>query len=296
MPHAPDFALDLKNVYHAYIILPVINTFEAVSIWITVTAAAERYFVVAFPIKSRNICKDTYARGTILTLILIALFLNFPYFFYKRISDKNELAITYFGNSKSFKVFARSRLFLQKVIPILALSILNGLLLKAIYDVSKRRQHMLGPKSRQTTKQIDQYRLTKILITISFVFVVCHLAEPFARSEVYKTLFGENSLQTCDFIRFRFAANLLELISFSTNIFLYCICNKTFAEIVVEKLRCRSNVGKCIGRAEKYAISCHQIPSIIRNSNKKHRKLASMKEDMPNCVEARENGVVSTYL
>ena len=284
----------IRSFYQAYVLLPVVNAFITDSVWITTAVSVERYIFVAFPFRSRSRCTEKYSRIFVLVIFVSALIMIFPYFFYKRISDTTkELETTDFGQSDNFRVYCWCRVLLLKLIPIAMISVLNGLLIKATCRASRRRKDMLGPGSRQNKRQMDQLKMTTMLITISFVFLVCHLPEPFAHSEVYKTMFGRNSIEHHDFIRYRMVANLLEIISFSTNYFFYFLFNKQFSCTLKRTLRCVSDDDQCVCYDSVHNGSAYKVFKVYTEGEVKQEQ---KKDPGDKCNDIGENGVTSTYL
>ena len=56
-----------------------------------------------------------------------------------------------------------------------------------------------------------QNRMTVMLLSISTVFVLSNILEPFIHASIYSTLFGECSLESADYETFRMFGNLFEV-------------------------------------------------------------------------------------
>ena len=166
--------IHLKNIYDAYI-LSLGNTFVTTSVWIAMTVSAERYIFVALSLLSITCCTDTLARRCVVVLFFFSLLLHIPCFLAKQITSDSQLEDSDFGKSLVFKVYEWCRVFLVKIIPTIVISILNGLLIKAMNQAKKRRKLMTGSVTRQTKHEMDQLRITTMIFSVSMVMIVCHL-------------------------------------------------------------------------------------------------------------------------
>ena len=238
----------LRFFYVFFLCLPLVNTFAACSIWTALAMSVERLSLIRFPIVARHLATRRDARTTIIIIAFIASVLHVPYFFRFFINDKFQMKKTLFG-SYGFNTYNLIRNILVKFIPIITLIILNTAMLKALFDVSKRRKQMVVPlgiirhsSTNITSIQKRDSTVTRMILTITTVFVLCHVWEPLTNRAVFQKLFGICSTYKRSFSFFVMACNILEAVSFSANMFIYLIFNSHFRKVGIAIITCRKYV------------------------------------------------------
>lgn len=134
--------LNVHKILSLYII-PIVNSTQALSVWITLAFTIDRYIFICHPYWSRNYCNRKRACIIIICLYATAVVYSIPQFF-ERTYDKFELlgqvkifqTLTAFGRNKIF-IYVYN-LFIYSIfvclVPFLIIFILNGFL---IYDIIK---------------------------------------------------------------------------------------------------------------------------------------------------------------
>ena len=228
-----------RQVYEIYIYLPIANSFACASVWITMTVAIERYITITRMALAKQICTKFYARWTIFFIYISAIAINFPYHFYRRVSDTVCREYTDFASGEGFQVFSWLRTCLAKYIPIVIVSVFNILMLVTVCAHNRKRRCMVFPQSSIQRRQQLQTKCTAMLLSITITFVLCHILEPFIHSAVYTSLFGYCSLYTITYRTIAMFVNLLETFSYAINFIFYCVFNKDFASRMKEMLKCK---------------------------------------------------------
>ena len=168
----------------------------------------------------------------------------FPIFYYYEdlSAENNTLIISSFGKSVNYEIYTWIRMFMAKLIPIAVVTVCNTILIRTTWVKNRRISVMMGlPSSLQTRRTFTQKKLTYMLLSISTVFIVCNVAEPFAHTGVYKVLFGICSIYFPDYYLLSMFTNMLEFIYYAGNFVSYCVFHKHFKDTLKLVITCRRN-------------------------------------------------------
>ena len=222
------------NWYDKYIYFPFSNTFGTASVWITVAVSLERCIIVSRNnIQARHdvIFRTRFARVTLVIIFILSFAICFPIFYYYEdvSSESSTLIISCFGQSVNYEIYLWIRMFLVKFFPIIVVTACNFILIKTTWSSNRKISGLIiltGAVQARRTK--IQYRMTYMLLSISTVFIVCNVAEPFAHTGVYKVMFGTCSIYSTEFNIFGMFTNMFEFIAFASNFVSYCIFHRHF--------------------------------------------------------------------
>ncbi len=231
------------NLYAVYIYLPITNLFGTSSTLLTVAVATDRFFTVTCSKFNAVSLKYIYAKVIVFIIFIIAILLNLPFYFYKRVTMDGQ-EVTEFGNGAGMELFTWIRMVLTKVLPIISVSVLNILLLITVRLANIKAQQ-LQTLELQKKRLHSQSKMTGMLLSITFVFLACNIVEPFSHSTIYQTIFGECAILTEQYATYRMLTNLLEIVSYSSNFVSFCVFNEQFVNILKSMLPC------CSTREEK---------------------------------------------
>lgn len=223
------------QIYEIYIYVPFVNTFATASVWMTVAVSVERYFFVT---KSRGLCSRLHTKWVILFIGIASFLFHIPYFFTRRVSDSGHKEYTDWAKSFGYNVYSWIRLFFVKLLPLFLAAVFNCLLIKIVWNANQKRKSLVYPTTVQIRRQRMQVRTTGMLITVSLVFLLCNIMEPFIHSGVYTSLFGRCSIYTETYALLRTVSNTLEMLSFATNFIVYCLFMKQFVVALSAKCIC----------------------------------------------------------
>ena len=227
----------LKRVYDTYVFLPVANSFATSSVWTTLAISVERLIILKYPTIANKVCSPCKARMCVITITICSFFMNFPYFFVRRIDNNFELKYTKFGTSYGFTVYSWIRTCFVKLIPIFTIAILNGIL---IHFVRKSRRNSGNNGTKFPSKSVRmQNRTTAMLITIALILILCHVIDPLSQSGIYRSIFGRCSTNTNHYNFVRALSNCLETFSYATNFFIYYTFHQQFRITLLSFIRCR---------------------------------------------------------
>ena len=222
----------VQQFYDIYIYLPLCNTFGTASVFLTMFVSIERYMSVAHALKAKKLWSSRFTSLVIVMCLLCGFVINMPYFFLREISEEPPPGYTEWGQSNGSKVYSWIRMVIIKFIPISVVAFLNTLLIIAVWKLNKRHTRMVHPESSSSSilaRQQLQMRVTAMVVSISIVYIACHLPEPFAHSGVFTTLFGECSRYGKGHRTLIITVNVLETFSYASNFFFYYKFNRQFA-------------------------------------------------------------------
>ena len=219
----------------------LVTTFILSSTWITVALAMQRFLAICHPFQMRRIDISQFAYSVVLMLSAV---LNIPSFFQFKIvplnSGNETLYLVDIGHmdhrempGKIFQVF---RLLLFLILPIMLLVFCNISLIRALSKSQRIRQQFNVPMHLAQSRN----RVTLMLIIIAVSFLV--LVLPSEIMDFFIEFIRMDYKKTELFLLMRTLANLLQLISFSCNFLIYCLCNLHFRKVLRDIVLC-SNSG-----------------------------------------------------
>ena len=250
------------NVYEKYL-KNLGNIFTNAGIWITCAVTVERFI---FILKNKS---DLYGLNnqksiTSTLIILLAIFIlasgcSVPLFlYYDGISSELPMQRSEFSKSVGYEVYAWIRLFIVKLIPMFVISILNVALIRNIKENNKQLKQ-LGFSTTVYVKRIrSQNRLTIMLLSISVVFILCHILEPLLETSIFTSVFGDCSLETSEYETLRMFGNWFESLTWISNFVSYCLFNHVFfrnLKKVLTRRKSRETTHKKMFKSSKYVIN-----------------------------------------
>ena len=273
---------DIQFVYSIYekYIKNLGNIFTNAGIWITFAVTIERF---VFIIRNKgDVSGLNNQRSVPLTMIvLVVIFVSAAgcsaplFLFYGDISGEQPAQKSEFAKSVGYGVYAWIRLFIVNLIPMMAISMFNIALIRNIRENNKRLKELGFSTTIYTKRMQSQNQLTIMLLSISVVFVLCHLLELLLESSIFTSVFGEGSLETAEYETMRMFGNWLESLTWASSFVSYCAFNPMFL-IHLKKICTRNTSGdlkhKKMFKSSKYIInpkvSCCFFTTIQRNGQR----------------------------
>ena len=239
----PSEQSSVRNVYLAYVYLPIANFFATLSVWITTFMTLERYVSVKY-VAFRKKFVGRHAKYTVLVMVVCAALLNVPYYFVQYIDTASgDLVYTTFAQSSSFYVYIWIRSLLAKYVPILLIATGNILMLGAIIRTKWRRKTLVSSLStcQNNVRARAEIKCVSMLVCVSVTFLVCHSLEPIVRPYVIVSI-REDDLCVLVTSAYRVLAmfvTVLETWSYASNFIFYFMCNTTIRIALYDILTCR---------------------------------------------------------
>ncbi|XP_064619193.1 probable G-protein coupled receptor B0563.6 [Lineus longissimus] len=271
-----DNAAYFRMFYEVYFYGTITNITECVSVWITLALSAERYIAMQYHALAKTKGTTQNAKIIIAIFVICSFWLNFPYFFIYYITDEPKMVRTEFTYSLNYTIFSWIRATLVQFAPLFLLTILNGMLIHSVRMSDIRRRQMVFQNTRENKRIRAQAKLTIMLISVIFLFLIGNIPVAFAYQGIYGAInpnFTNQSYKT-----FRVATHCLSMLSYALNFVLYCSLNRHFLRTFIGIFHCKQakrTVFPQIGNSESLSvINGHnnvnhdeKIDSKIFNSN-----------------------------
>ena len=229
----PSFA---KAIYDSYIFYGVGNIFFNCSVWFIVLMTIERMLFVVRPLHTRSSVKR--ARILIAIIVICCGLLNIPRFLCYEVRELKKTGIYYtygtpFRKTDTFLKTSWFHAIMINFIPLVILLVTNSILIVAVHRARKQREEFQMNSNQEQSWRKDEVRLTRTLISVVVVFIVCTLPSAFVEDPIAYAFFsgdktwseylGSPGNQTLIYI-----SNLLLFLNCSLNFILYCAFNNKF--------------------------------------------------------------------
>jgi hypothetical protein len=217
----------MRKFFEIYIYLPLSNMTTTVSVLATVIMGIERYIFVGHPILHK--VHQSKIKWLVSATIVFSCLFNLPYFFKYKIGECNTKDYTGYGNSVYYTIFSWSKAVLTKIIPVVVLIGISQIL---IYHISKRSKWFVKHNtitSLESKRIKQQNRLTLLLVITFFAFMVGNLPIIFVMKGIGDKIFKEKE-NSAIFRQIRVVLNVLELLSFAVNFFIYVYYDRRFCQ------------------------------------------------------------------
>lgn len=215
------------KVFDAYIFLPLVNFFTALSVWFRVGVTIDRFAYVRAPLWSRAQFSLKKARTRIVCIITVLVFITIPRFFCFRLqqtgsSNRFVISPTTFRASTNYRIYDITCIVLLHLLPLLIFIVANIYLIYAVERARALRRQMNIRNNKESDWQNEQIRFTITLISIVMLSIIALLSSTIG--DFTRML----NISTSNYRRLRHASNLLLLCNLSVNFLLYCAFNKRF--------------------------------------------------------------------
>ena len=163
--------------FFAYVQPFLLNTMAVCSTYTTVWMSIERFFVIQFPLRTRNWFTKRTARTAIFVIVGCLATFQIRYFWYTTLTLKyhpDTGALYYTGRSEAFyaPIFVQLRTvgsFLLEWIPALFLLVSNITIIISLINASRKRHQM---QNQQTAKNFKkELKVTIVLLCIVLLFL-----------------------------------------------------------------------------------------------------------------------------
>lgn len=224
---------------------------------LTTLLCAERFVAVFFPMKAKTICSKRNTGISIAGIYLITLLVFIPfcrkYEAVENYVNENFTFISmnktsfYKNNLKFYQVYGTTLNIIFRFAPLLVIPFLNALMIRIVHRTWKQRTRMsadnghirVSSRNGKHGSYTDQSRITIMLLTVSFVFLVCilpgavnslvtHFVGTYNRLGKLRNLYMVISTVTY----------LLETINSSVNFIIYMAFSRKFRLLYKETFCC----------------------------------------------------------
>ena len=199
------------------------------SVWLIIAVTMERYIAVRWPLKAKTLCTKRRAIIVIISLLIGIIGIN------SHIAWTFQVLPT--ANNSTF--CAGERVIwpwvdacLYSFLPLLLITVLNGLIIQKVVAARKYRQHMSGQGQDRRQTQVDGgVKLTIMLLTISFTFLVTTV--PINIVLIIVAVFLPKDLTAQQYAKYTLLQTVVALLMYtnhSINFFLYCVTGQKFKQ------------------------------------------------------------------
>ena len=250
---------------HVY---PIVGAYGSVvtariTSWLTLLLCAERFVAVYFPMRAKSICnnRNTCVCVGCIYVITMVLFIPLSLKYEAKELHSNRttnnvrtiMATTdlFNNNRKFFTVYGTFLNILFRFAPLVLIPILNILMIRILHKNWKKRREMSAvdredsvkltgkDKERKNFNSNGQTRITIMLLTVSFIFLICIL--PGALNSIASHIWPNYSRLGKKKNLFTFVAAftfLLETINSSVNFIIYMAMSRKFRLLYKEIFCC----------------------------------------------------------
>ncbi|XP_014667848.1 PREDICTED: probable G-protein coupled receptor AH9.1 [Priapulus caudatus] len=232
--------------YYSHLFFFTFRLFVCASNFILLALTVDRYLRVCHPLR---FARPLSARATSATLVAIfasCFVLSLPHAYETTVTPyvdaaTNETLYTWSWNEEVRDevfyphVYPIFKEIVTRFVPIAVVVVLNVLIIRSHRAFLKKREG-LSPRTRAEKKTMrEQTRLLVLLASASAVFLVCTLPQAFVTIllRADSAIYGRRR-----FYVFVHVANLIEVLNFIANLFVYSIASSDFRKSFREVFRC----------------------------------------------------------
>ncbi|XP_013403369.1 FMRFamide receptor-like [Lingula anatina] len=216
------------------------------SVWLIIAVTVERYIVVCHPLKASELCNIPRAKIVMGALFMLLLTINLHFFWTVELST-SESDIPKCDGGPQYKhliteIWPWVDAVIYSFLPFGTILIMNCIIIRQVIHARRSREELQNTslKERRRTTQESSIKLTIMLLTVSFTFVLTTL--PINVFMIAKAFFQSYSEQDIDEKGRRevihTSAKLLMYLNHSINFFLYCATGQKFRH-QVKRILCR---------------------------------------------------------
>ncbi|XP_067947197.1 FMRFamide receptor-like [Watersipora subatra] len=231
----------IPEAYTYPYIVPIVNIFQTISIWLMVAFTVDRYIMICHPFQGSKFCTRKRASIVVVCLYIVGVLYNLPLFFESKTEvlledDKKYIGrvLTELGGNdlylKIVHLWAYS-IFIF-VLPCLALTVLNVRLIMAV-----KRSRLMGRRMSWGKTCNHRNDTTLMLVAVVVVFLVCQLP-----ALVSNTIYASNTDRFikggAEYDHFRIIleiSNFLVILNSAINFLLYYMFSPKFRAAVTLK-------------------------------------------------------------
>ena len=216
----------------AFIYRPLANTFYAVSVWITVTMAWERYSLLK-KLNSFVTKLNTKSINWVVTFFYVAMFIvHIPFYFYVKIENGAVISADV-SLTLGYKIWSLFRALIAKYIPIVLIVAINGAIMAELWRARKRRKIFMARSHNTVARKQNYMKSVSLLFAISITFLLCNILEPIPHLHDY----GPCKFESYFYQAGHVVIDILEVSGASANFIFYVALNRRFREVCLLKLR-----------------------------------------------------------
>ena len=263
-------------------------TVSVYSVWLLIAVTVERYIVTVHSLRASTMCTQGRAVKTIVCILILLLSINLHFLWTTQIqtTTRNGEIIQRCNGASGYEhlikqVWPWVDACLYCILPFIIICILNCLIVQKVI-ISRKSRHLLAgsrlsssSSNSPRSSNESSARVTIMLLTISFTFLICTL--PMNVTMIHQAYRGFNALSLQEEASYRLARTISELLMYtnhSINFYLYLLTGNKFRQQLLTMLcpcnRTLTNVNysvvtQDVNRTTKVNMDTEM--TVIRNGN-----------------------------
>ena len=234
---------DKASPYLIAYVLPTGWAMQTGSAWTMTLIAVDRYIALSHPFKALAMCTVSNAKLAMTITLITAFVVNMPrYAYYYLMTQQQDIHLTLIAHVKIdldgfdsdlyWYLYHISLTFIYLyIIPLISLTIFNILLISSLRDAQRHHEDI----STNANNPEWQAKLALEVIVVVTKFIIC--TTPDFISGILGVIPGV--ARSDSFTIYNTFKEVLLLINFSINFFLYCKFNRHFKRWIVELISCK---------------------------------------------------------
>ena len=219
-----------------------------VSCWLILFVTVERLLAVAVPLKIRSICTKNVVLVCVVCVIIFTAIVYIPnIFIYELNKDENNtyhVSLGWLGKRRSMmEAYMLVSDIISSITPVFGVCVCN-IIISAMICIKAKWRKASATVVKGNSKE---RRVTKTVLTISVVFVVCLVPSSICRALIFYDRSSEYYQYSSNIFSLMLKINgLLEVINWSSHFVIYIVTNPMYRQDFRDILLC------CCRRMNKY--------------------------------------------
>ena len=235
-------------------------TVSVYSVWLLIAVTVERYIVTVHSLRAPTMCTQGRAVKTIGLILLILLSVNLHFLWTTQIQSKKQQEPRCNGAEGYEQLVERIWPWIDAclycILPFVIICILNCLIVHKVV-LSRRMRRLLpgssmsgstnnnggtGSGNNRSANNESSARVTIMLLTISFTFLVCTL--PMNVTLVHRAILGFDTMSLKEVSQYQLSRTVSELLMYtnhSINFYLYLLTGQKFRQQLISMVCVCSN-------------------------------------------------------
>ena len=213
--------------------------FSFLSVWYVVGFTVERYIAVCYPFKRCDMCTVQRARIVVVGLAILAL-VGYTFGIWTSgsflMKDGRRLCYPADAWRDVIEIVNSLDSIITLAVPFIVIAVLNAHIIISVAKYRRQANQMLfypttGTQSRvsQLTSNKDGMRVTRMLLVVSFTFLLLNVPGHAIRIDVFvRTLLDSNYRPSFIYRQLQIVFLYIYYFNFSINFILYSLCGKNF--------------------------------------------------------------------
>ena len=230
-----DIDMPPNQEWHCRVVTGISFSSALCSTFLIVSMTFERFYSIILPHKAASFNTVKRAKITIICIIVIGIFFNFPHFFFTTFYGRNCIV---YGHSYSGQIYLRTSLAVHTFFPFIALLIMNSVIIHTLrkritINTKMSEEHQQDSKIKSSERQIFI-----MLLLVSFGFLLLNIPGIIFVYFTYYVGYSTARNYAAYYLIYNIAQKTYYT-NFGINFFLYVISGQKFRSDLVTLFKCR---------------------------------------------------------